>query len=441
MLAEDPDTGGARTVAVRHGGAPALAALVVVVALAFGLRLEAALTPIEDPGTDSRAYAALAEGLYEHGRYEGEGVPRPSDWSPGAPLLFAGVYMVTGGVHPRAALVTVALIGSATVLLVYLLARRLAGGGAAGTAAGLVAAGLAAIYPTFIDASGRLLSEPLAALLLTAFALTFLRAADRETTRGWAPPGALLGALTLTRPEYLPLAPAFALLALALVWRSRGRTSGLAAAGVLAVSFAVVIVPWTVRNYVALDRVVPVSTGGGKALFIGTYLPGEGQATPTKERLIELYGGRSVPMEALLDRVASRYPELDRDQALARIGRDNLWRYAREQPVDYARMLLEKAARVWFRGSSPAAAPPVWVWMHRAALLLALVGLVLLARSRRLEVLLLALPIAAVTVLGALLLAVPRRNVPLMPLVFALAGAAVAWLGFEARRRVSERTH
>jgi 4-amino-4-deoxy-L-arabinose transferase-like glycosyltransferase len=423
----------AREVARRHGGAFALVGLTLVLLLAFGLRIEAALTPISDPGTDSRTYAALAEGLYEGGSYEGEGVPRPSDWSPGAPLVFAGVYLVTGGADLRAALLAIALLGTATVLLVSLLARRLVGLGSAGTAAGLLAALAAAVYPTFLDGTGRLLSEPLAGFLLAAAMLAFLSAAESARRARWGITGLLLGALVLTRAEYLPFAPVFALVALTLVWRREGRRRGAVCATLVLAGAVVVVAPWTIRNALVLDRAVPVSTGGGKALFIGTYLPGEGQQVPTKERLIELYG--PAPTETLLDRVADRHPELDRDRALARIGRENLERYATEQPGAYARMLLEKAGLVWYRGSSPAAAPVGWVWMHRFVLLLALVGLAILALRRRFEVVLLGLPLVGVTALGALLLAVPRRNVPLMPLVFALAGAAAVWLALAVRER------
>ena len=51
----------------------------------------------------------------------------PSDWSPGAPLFYAGVYFLTGGVDAEKARIAVALLGAAMVLLVYLLGRRLGG--------------------------------------------------------------------------------------------------------------------------------------------------------------------------------------------------------------------------------------------------------------------------------------------------------------------------
>src|SRR5215207_8564975 len=159
--------GRARTLPERHGGRVVVALLCAVVALGFGLRLNAALNPTADPGADSLvayqgndslAYGEIAAELYRTGHYGTPAMDHPTDWSPGAPLLFAGVYYATGGVHPDAARAIVALLGALMVLLVYLIGRRLGG-----PVVGLVAAALAAIYPTFIDNNEQFVSEPIAA--------------------------------------------------------------------------------------------------------------------------------------------------------------------------------------------------------------------------------------------------------------------------------------
>ena len=50
-----------------------------------------------------------------------------SNYSPGLPLLAAGVYELTGGVHERSARLVLALIGTLAVLFAYLIGRRLSG--------------------------------------------------------------------------------------------------------------------------------------------------------------------------------------------------------------------------------------------------------------------------------------------------------------------------
>ena len=47
--------------------------------------------------------------------------------------------------------------------------------------------------------------------------------------------------------------------------------------------------------------------------------------------------------------------------------------------------------------------------------------------------------ILGITVLGGLLLAVPRRNVPLMPLVMTLAACGGAWLSLTVGAWLAER--
>ena len=90
----------ARTVPERHGGPVVVAILCVVVAAGFGVRLHAALNPTADPGegsvvayqgNDSLAYGQIAESLYRDGHYGTPAMDHPTDWSPGAPLLYAGV--------------------------------------------------------------------------------------------------------------------------------------------------------------------------------------------------------------------------------------------------------------------------------------------------------------------------------------------------------------
>jgi 4-amino-4-deoxy-L-arabinose transferase-like glycosyltransferase len=425
---------GLRTLPERHGGRVVLALLIAILALGLALRVQAALTPPEDVGNDAAAYMAIAKGIYTEGRYGGPSQQAPNDWSPGAPLLYAGVYFLTGGVHVKAALLLVALLGTGTILLTYLLARRLAG-----PVAGLAAALLAATYPAFIENTGRLLAEPVALFWLPAAMLAFLWASDGGRIWRWLAPGALLGLTTLTRPEYLPFVALFALLALLRVtwgWKA-GARPGIAAAALLVVAFCGVLAPWTARNSVVLDRFVPVTTGGGKALFVATYLPGDGRQQLVKRQLIERYYGkkdlpyeqvRDTEMEPLLNRVAKEYPDLGRDAALARIGRENFVKYATEQPLDYAWMVIRKIQNMWDRGSSAAMSPKFWFAYHKVLVFWALAALLALAYRRRWEAVPIGLTILGITLIGGLLLAVPRRALPLMPFVIALAGVTIAWL-------------
>ncbi len=437
--------------AQRNGGPAGLAILVAILLLGLGLRLDYAWEGRE-PVFDAAAYGEIAANLEEgRGFTLGPDATQPaSNYSPGLPLLVAGVYELTGGVDERSVRLLLALVGTLAVLFAYLIARRLrrslrrphSGVADASSAiAGLIAALAVAIYPALLEYQGMLMGEPLAATLLSGAVLAMLWAADRGGVAAWLLPGTLLGALVLTRPEYLGVA---ALMAVVVFLRDRGAwRSTLAQAGILLAGLALVVAPWTVRNAIALDRFVPVSTGGGQVLFAGTYLPSDGDPEKVGEEVVARHPGLFGPgdverlrLEQILARLAAqRYPGVEADKALARMGREQLWDDVTEEPVEYAGFVAAKVWRIWSQGPREVMDRPGWKAFHWALVALGMLGLVLLARQRRWEALLLTTVFVAITAISALLVASPRRALVMLPLVAALAGVGALWLAGELRGR------
>jgi Dolichyl-phosphate-mannose-protein mannosyltransferase len=423
-----------RTLPDRHGRTT-LILLAVILIVGFGLRAYRVVEPLQTPGDDARAYFALSKALYEEGSYGGPEFEDASDWSPGAPLLYAAAFYATGGAREGTARVVELLLGLAAIVVVYLLGRRINC-----RPAGLIAAFGVAVYPPFIHSTGALFSEPPAIFTLPAAVLAFLWAAEQERLRAWLLPGFLFGLTALIRPDYLPVGVAFAVLAAIRVGRERGWQPGLAGAGLLAVALALPIVPWTIHNQVTLDRTVPISTGGGKALYVGTFLPADGEYKRVKARLALRYLNRDLPPDSealervnptpLFDRVAGRYPELPRDEALGKIGKENFSKYFGEDPIGYLEMTVRKVWRMWSAGIGEAMSSTAGRFAQGLLALLALAGLAVLALRRRWwELVAMATPIVLITAVGAASLAAPRRNEILMTLIFPLAGVALARVG------------
>ena len=419
-----------RALPERHGRTT-VAVLLLILAVGFGLRIERVINPNAHPGDDALAYTALAKSLYEEGSYGGEHFDNSSDWSPGAPLAYAGLYYLTGGARDGAARLLQALAGTAAILVVFLLGARIAC-----RPAGLLAAAGVAVYPPFIHSTGAVLSEPLAILTFPAAILALLWAADGRGAWRWLIPGLLLGITAMIRPEYLVVGFLLAATVLIFRWRRQGLRSGAVAAAVLLVAIALPIVPWTVRNLVVLDRFVPISTGGGKALYVGTYLSADGDYQRVKAALLERFRGRTlapdsealdeVDPEPLFDRVAARYPDLPRDEALGKIGRHQLSDDLGDHTVDYAAMTARKVWRMWSSGVGKAMESTPGRAVQVIVVVLGLAGLaVLLARRRYFEAVVFTVPIATVTAVGAVSLASNRRSEVLMTLVFPLAAAAL----------------
>jgi dolichyl-phosphate-mannose-protein mannosyltransferase len=423
-----------RTLPDRHGRTT-LILLAAILAVGFGLRAYRVVEPLQTPGDDARAYYALSKALYEEGSYGGPSFDDASDWSPGAPLLYAAAFYATGGAREGTARIVELLLGLAAIVVAYLLGRRINC-----RPAGLIAALGVAVYPPFIHSTGALFSEPPAIFTLPAAVLAFLWAAEQERLRAWLLPGLLFGLTALIRPDYLPVGIAFAILAAIRVGRERGWQPGLAGAGLLAGALILPIVPWTIHNQVTLDRTVPISTGGGKALYVGTFLPADGEYQRVKATLALRYLSRDLPPDSealervdptpLFDRVAERYPELPRDEALGRIGKENFSRYFDEDPFGYLTMTARKVWRMWSAGIGEAMSSTAGRVVQGLIVLLGLAGLGVLALRRRWwELIAMATPLVLVTAVGAASLAAPRRNEILMTLIFPLAGVALARVG------------
>ncbi len=421
-------------------GKRTLIALGLIALLGLAVRAYVVVNPVEHPGDDSRAYYALSKALYTEQSFGGPEFDDSSDWSPGAPFLYAASFYATGGAREGTARIVEALLGVATILVVFALGWRL-GGRELGRWAGLFAAFAVAVYPPFLHSTGELMSEPPAMLTLPAAILAFFWAGDREGTWRWLLPGLLFGLTAMFRPEYLLVGAVFVGLAGIRIWEQREWRLGLAGAAVLLVAMVLPVLPWTIRNVVVLDRVVPISTGGGKALYVGTYLPADGEYQRVKEDLVKRYFSSPFPRTSeeldeidptpLFNEVArevqKEHPDLTRDEALGKAGKENFDKYFGEDPWGYAAMTVRKVGRMWSSGVGEAMSSTAGRAVQILLVALGLAGFILLGLRRRWwELVVLALPIALVTLVGAVSLAAPRRNEVLMTLVFPLAGLALA---------------
>ena len=280
-----------------------------------------------------------------------------------------------------------------------------------------------------------LMSEPLAATLLSGGVLAALWAWDSGRWR-WLLAGALFGALALARPEYLAIAGLVALVVFARGARLDWQAS-LVRAAIFLLGLVLVVAPWTLRNAVALDRFVPISTGGGQVLYAGTYLPSDGdpekvgaEVVAENPDLFQSQDAQRLRLEQILARLAAdRYPGMETDQALSRMGKDQLWDDVSEEPVEYAGFVATKVWRIWSHGPRDVMREPVWEVLHWLLVAFGLAGLAILAWQRRWEALLIGTIFLAITAVSALLVASPRRVLVLVPLVASLSAIAIAWTG------------
>jgi len=420
--------------------------LALVVAGAWGLRIDQAGTPRRALSADERAYLRIAEGLQRLGTYGDAGLREPFHWAPGAPVLFAlattddAADLRDTRNGPGPARTAQAVVSTLAVLFAAWLAWLLAG-----PAAALVAGGVLALYPPAAAMTAGFLSEPLGAATLALAALA-LAWAWRGTGEGrFAVAGAALGLACLARADTLPAALVLPPVVAALLWRQAGAAGALWRGALLAAGAAAVLAPWVVHASTSAGHLVPVTDGGSSAFYVATSLEGGGTLYGAKRALhpeacrirptICHRSPLSVRAEHLLDAVAARHPGLSRDAALRREALRNLAE-ARRRPGAYAEMLGRKLVRLWggyFRGRNVPAEPAV-LWGHRVLVLAALAGLVAgVVRARSGVLAALGLALLACTALNVLFVAEARHNARMLPVLVA-AGAAGWVLAVRGRR-------
>ena len=264
------------------------------------------------PSRDSVWYDEGAWGITQGLGYTYQG-QATAFWPPGYPVFLAGVYFVFGHNYLAAKLANIVLqLG--IIVMSGSLARRMWGEEGA-----FLTALIMALLPGQIVYSSLLESMTLFTFLM----LGILRLALDENRWLSSPllTGLLTGILALTRPTGLlfPLALAF------VYWLDGDQAREAIRKGFVAMAvMMLVILPWTVRNYRAFGKLVPISTNGGFNLMVGN----SPQST----------GGRNIAPPWKVDWIMSETNEAKRDQ----LARNAALEFIRRNPKKFLRLGLNK---------------------------------------------------------------------------------------------------
>lgn len=294
--------------------------LVAILFLALALRVAAiGADGGYEPANDAFEYDYYAQAIaggdgYPRSGYLLQGGPTAIR-GPGYPYFLGGVYAL-GGNSLTAGRLAGAALGALAVLLIYLIARRLWG-----SRVGLVAAGLAAVFPPLVLLSRELLSESLFIPLELGAVLCALNFRRSGGSLRWAAAaGALCGLALLTRNTGLALLICLPLGVL--VTQPRLRPQALIGPLVLLAAAALVVAPWTARNEARFGRFIPVTTSAGITAS-GVYNPASFGDSPTHGAWRD---PRLVPRFTPLFVTPGR-DEAEVDAILRREARDFAWQH------------------------------------------------------------------------------------------------------------------
>jgi 4-amino-4-deoxy-L-arabinose transferase-like glycosyltransferase len=284
-------------------------ALVARVALVLATR---DLRLVDDPADYHRLALNVARGHGFGDTVLSAGGGATAFRAPLYPFLLGAFYDVFG-VSVTAARLVQAVIGTGTVALIGLLAFRLFG-----QRIGIIAAAMAAVYPPLILSGGSLLTESIATPLMLGAILLALEHRRRGGLRWAVASGVATGLAVLTRENSFLLLVPLALL----VWDGRRRWSARALVAPVTVLIAagVVVAPWTIRNAVTMDALIPVTDSAGyvwggvynevsdhNPRFPAAFVPPS--AVPT---FAPLFADRSLDENALADALQARAKEYAR---------------------------------------------------------------------------------------------------------------------------------
>ena len=389
------------------------AKLLALAGVGFAVRVAYGLS-VGEPFGDATFYHEVANRLADGQGYQHpSGVPTAAH-PPLFPLLLSAVSFV-GMTSKDAHQIAGCALGGLTVVLIGLAGRRLAG-----SRAGLVAAMVAAVYLPLIVNDSLLYSESAYGATIALVLLIALWAWERPTGTRALALGAATGLAALGRGEALLLVP---LLAVPLALRRSDRRWQRAA--LVFVGAALVVVPWTGRNWIVFDRPVLISTNDASVL-------GGANCDSTYGRLLGQWD-----IGCLRGRVGPG----ENEAVVAERWRDAGLRYAREHAGEVPRVVAARVGRTWsiygareqVRLNSFLRGSPSWLeWLtvasFAAAAALAVAGAILVKRRSGPLWILLA-PLVVVTITSAVGYGTPRfRQAAEVPIVLLAAIALSAGL-------------
>ncbi|MFD0697263.1 ArnT family glycosyltransferase [Paenibacillus sp. GCM10027628] len=241
-----------------------LIGLMLLLGVALYLRLhyvlEAEYAPLE---WDQLEYTKTTIQLLDKGIYAYRDTIPNSLVTPGWPILLAAIFSLTGYDRLESALMVVRVlncfIALGAITFIYLLGCRLFH-----PLTGLLAAGFAAIYPSYVWSASLILTEVPFLTAFTGMLYMQVRIIQENKWRDHLWMGLLLGVCVLIRPNSLPMA----VIPYLFLWIKEKKLD-MKPAMLAAASFAFVMLPWWIRNALTFHEFIFIAKGEAGNPFLG----------------------------------------------------------------------------------------------------------------------------------------------------------------------------
>jgi Flp pilus assembly protein TadD len=308
---------------------------VVVATRAFHLSSLSDNVFFKNPIIDSKLYDAWAMNIASGQWLGGE----THFMGPLYPYFLGLVYFVIGHNMLGAAAIQL-LIGAVSIVLVFLIAKKIAGNVIAATSALILA-----FYGPLTFYDGLLLPEVLGVFANLAWLYLLVRQRADFRARGFLLAGILLGFSVLGRATALLFVVAVGVW---LLWVMRVRLArALVYLGALLLGISLVVVPVTVRNYVVSRDFVLVTSNGGLNFYLGNNESATGLYDTGAARELRAVGG-----DVESDWTGRHQAEVETGRRLKPSEVSGYWfgkgiAFVREHPARFISLTLRKCLLFW----------------------------------------------------------------------------------------------
>ena len=234
------------------------------------------------------------------------------------PFILAGVFKFFGqGYWPTR--IFQVCISSLVPVITYLIGKEIAH-----ERVGRVSAYISIFYPFYVFYSGYVLTETLFVFLSCLSLLYLIRFIKTGSYQDSLLAGIFLGLSALTRPIALGFGLFFVM---CYFFVSRCRLKG--SAVILATMF-LVILPWTIRNYIVFEKFVPITTEAGRVFYSGN--------NPMNKT-----GGCIRHVDFIEPKETGSMGEVEASKYMFKKGLE----FIRHNPVTFLKMSVKKVGRLW----------------------------------------------------------------------------------------------
>ena len=340
---------------------------------------------------------------------------------PGFPFLIAAVNLIQPLSFGLIRIINCICCAAGIAIVAVVIARRYS------IPAALVMGLTCSVDPRLREFAGTFLTENLATLACSVFAVSLALFLERKDRLSAAFCGSSLTTLVFIRSFYVAWYPVIWICVAIVLFRSRARTgenvrSWMLTLSVFCLTSLALTLPWWIRNCVVLDSVMPTGTQGGIGIadgFSDSAWAAHGSWTSqTADQIAEQI--RTDPDTKNLQGIT-----FEREHCVQGAAAAKLW--IRQNPGKLLTLTWWKLSRLWEAGS---------VW-HSLLFAAATVGLIFRRRTELAKVTLLLLLVNSLTVM-ATYHTYERFLTPLRPVIHAFAAIGVV-AAFATCRRLAAR--